>query len=376
MALFINSPILQQIADLTLMGYYRSFMSYQTGTAASEILTGNILNDKLDGGAGDDTLVGLTGDDWLNGGAGKDVLVGGWGHDVANYTDSPDGIRIDLNTGLAADNNPDNAAQADSVGDVLVDIEQINGSIHAAFPIGDGNNNAFYGYDGGDNLKGNGGDDTLYGMEGSDNVDGGIGNDTIHGGGGFLDTLFGGAGEDKIYGEAGDDIIYGGENNDTIEGGAGADQIYGGTGGDTIHGDAGNDIINGGEGVDRIYGGFGDDVLVGGGGDTMIGGAGDDELYADGTALATADVLHFDVFGNNGDDIVYNFDVKTDMIRLEGALISDEALSVSQTDGGWLKLNFEGGGSVTFEGNVALSSVKNLNDLHDAAVVGYDGYVA
>src|SRR5690349_53199 len=96
----IDPKIVQQIADLTLMGAFRSYGYAKSGTAAADTLLGDVnyynSEDKLEGGAGDDVLLGGAGNDWLVGGEGKDVLSGGSGYDVASYIDSPDAVWIDL----------------------------------------------------------------------------------------------------------------------------------------------------------------------------------------------------------------------------------------------------------------------------------------
>jgi Ca2+-binding RTX toxin-like protein len=52
----------------------------------------------ISGGAGGDTLKGLDGNDTLAGGAGADTLNGGNGTDLADYSASPSGVTVTVNT--------------------------------------------------------------------------------------------------------------------------------------------------------------------------------------------------------------------------------------------------------------------------------------
>lgn len=51
------------------------------GSAFSDLITGDDLNNRLDGGRGDDTLSGGGGNDVLRGASGRDILIGGLGRD-------------------------------------------------------------------------------------------------------------------------------------------------------------------------------------------------------------------------------------------------------------------------------------------------------
>ncbi len=254
-----------------------------SGTAGDDLMAGQAGThaDNLFGGAGDDVLVGYAGDDILSGGEGDDILEGGLGADLldggshvvvagqqtvgdtARYVRSAAGISVDLNvTGPQG-----GAVGSDSIGDVLVGIENVTGSNFADTIIGDG------------------GDNRLFGLGGNDTIRGGAGNDVITGDDGN-DQLFGDAGEDNIAGGLGDDLIYGGLDNDVLDGGEGADQLFGeagndsltgGFGNDTLDGGDGDDVLSGDEGADTLIGGAGNDILVGGAGnDTLNGGQGDD----------------------------------------------------------------------------------------------------
>jgi Ca2+-binding RTX toxin-like protein len=259
-----------------------------SGTSGNDLIAGRTgaLADNLAGGAGDDVLVGYAGNDILLGGEGDDILEGGAGADTldggahvvvagqqtvgdtARYLRSTAAISVDLNlTGAQG-----GATNADSVGDVLIGIENVTGS----------NFN--------DTLTGNSADNRLFGLGGNDSINGGGGNDVIVGDDGD-DQLVGGSGEDNIAGGLGNDIIRGGTENDLLDGGEGNDQLFGeagndsltgGFGTDTLDGGDGDDILSGDEDADTLTGGAGNDILVGGSGnDTMNGGLGDDRFLFD-----------------------------------------------------------------------------------------------
>lgn len=310
------------------------------GTAANDKLIGTDLNEKINGGTGgDDSLYGMGGDDTLQGGIGNDLLVGGPGADILqgggdndtiSYKSSPDGVRVNLETGTARGGD----AGGDSFGDPDADeydndIENVQGSMHDDDITGDAEGNKIWGYAGDDELNGGDGDDTLDGGMGDDELDGGDGVDTLIGGGG-ADELTGGDGDDTaswagsmagvtvrlhnsramggdaegdtfagtttyehegededgepvdvessapdiihITGSAHADILAGDGRANTIKGGGGDDTLYGGPGGDPstngdiLEGEDGNDMLFGGAGADTLDGGAGNDVLKGGAG--------------------------------------------------------------------------------------------------------------
>ena len=71
----------------------------------------------------DYVVFGGTGDDRLDGGAGADVLTGGSGHDWASYASAGTGVRLDLATSALN--------TGDAAGDVLTEIEAVEGSAFA-----------------------------------------------------------------------------------------------------------------------------------------------------------------------------------------------------------------------------------------------------
>jgi Ca2+-binding RTX toxin-like protein len=161
------------------------------GSDHADTLVGNAGDNHLIGGAGDDDIWANDGDDVLEGGAGSDILRGQGGSDTASYASSSEGITLRLWAG--------DGWGGDATGDVLVDIENAEGS-------------AF-----GDTLSGSGGDNILSGLEGRDEIWAGAGND----------TLMGGSGDDVLRGQAGDDMLIGGAGADVFvfADDEGADQI-------------------------------------------------------------------------------------------------------------------------------------------------------
>ena len=110
-----------------------------------------------------------------------------------------------------------------------------------------------------------------------DLVNGDAGNDTIIGGNVAADTIFGGSGDDLIRAFATEAAVA--------------------TAADELSGDAGDDVIQGGNAADTIEGGADDDTLSGNGG---------------------ADIFVFGAAGSAGDDVVTDFSLADDTVRLVG----------------------------------------------------------
>ena len=227
--------------------------------------------DTLEGGAGDDTLIG---------GLGADVLTGGAGLDTASYVDSQGFVFVNLKTGVAMGGT--------AAGDIITEIENLEGSRFGDTLIGDNGANVLDGRDGDDGLKGGDGKDTLIGGAGADTLDGGSGADRLVGGVGSDTYAIDNKG-DVIVGEqdfAETDYVYSsidyvlgaGLENLTLTGkavegvGNGASNVltgnkehnmlFGLDGADTLDGGNGNDTLSGGSGVDRLTGGKGADQFL------------------------------------------------------------------------------------------------------------------
>ncbi|WP_296201287.1 cadherin domain-containing protein [Sphingorhabdus sp.] len=256
--------------DDLMVGQAGALADNLAGGDGNDVLVGYAGNDQLFGGNGDDSLEGGLGADTLDGGANNASSAGPQAGDTARYVRSAAAVSVNLNIATAQGG----ATGADSVGDILIGIENVVGSSF------------------GDTLTGNGLDNRLFGLDGADTIWGGAGADVLVGDGGN-DSLFGDAGEDNLAGGDGNDIIYGGTEKDLLDGGVGDDALYGEAGDDTLIGGAGADTLSGGDGNDVLGSGDGNDTLTGGAGnDTLSGGAGNDTLGGD----AGNDIYVFDRF--------------------------------------------------------------------------------
>lgn len=126
-----------------------------------ENVTGSTFNDTITGDTLSNTLNGGSGDDWLSGGAGADTLNGGDGIDTIDYSASNAAVQINLSISAATG--------GEAQGDVINNIENINGSAYADTLTGNASNNILRGDAGNDILAGGDGDDVLYGGD-SDTV--------------------------------------------------------------------------------------------------------------------------------------------------------------------------------------------------------------
>jgi Ca2+-binding RTX toxin-like protein len=222
-------------------------------------LQGGSGNDRLIGDAQNNLLQGGAGDDSLLGGQGADTLIGGGGNNTASYSTSSAGVTVNL---LSQTN-----FGADAAGDVLVGIQNLEGSDFGDLLTGDAQNNLLQGLAGNDVLVGGAGDDSLLGGDGDDTLEGGLGADSMDGGTGpgintssytnalsavsvNLQTGTGSAGE-----AAGDVLVniqrvLGSNFNDTLIGSDRADTLVGGAGNDLLQGGQGADLLDGGDGID------------------------------------------------------------------------------------------------------------------------------
>lgn len=249
-----------------------------TGTSGADVLPGTADDDLLDGVGGPDVLLGEGGNDILRGGGGSDFLNGGEGIDTADFSNIPFDVTADL--GARADGGEATYETPNgTVGDTLINIENIEGSAQ---------------------------NDSLRGDENANVINGGDGNDFVFGGpGGGADTLFGGPGDDVVGGGGGVDILNGGEGNDTVTfegigalvtadiGQVAPSSSYATSdtntvfealpGFENLEGADNDDLLSGNGDANVLTGNGGDDVLEGrGGGDTLRGGEGDDILRGGG----------------------------------------------------------------------------------------------
>lgn len=130
------------------------------GSSFADTLTGNAGYNDLRGNAGNDVLSGGDGSDDLRGGAGADTINGGAGRDTAYYFESNAGVTVNLATGAGFGGH--------AQGDLLIDIENIGGSLFNDSLVGTDAKNILRGYAGDDVLRGGGGVDELIGDAGAD----------------------------------------------------------------------------------------------------------------------------------------------------------------------------------------------------------------
>lgn len=281
--------------DDYLTGRWGAYADTLLGGDGNDVLVGYAGNDLLYGGSGDDTFEAGTGADLMDGGTNSPSSAGADAGDTARYVRSAAAVIVDLNLTTAQGG----ATNADSVGDVLLGIENVVGSAFDDTLTGDGNDNRLFGLDGIDTLRGGGGADVLVGDAGND-------------------LLYGDAGGDTVSGGDGDDALYGGSEKDLLDGGAGNDGLYGEAGDDQLNGALGNDTIDGGEGNDVLGGGDGNDTLLGGtGNDKLVGGAGNDTL----SDAAGDEVYSFERF--SGQDILTDRD-GTNIITFDASVTYDK----------------------------------------------------
>ena len=175
------------------------------GGTGNDILIGNQVSNRLEGGAGADTLTG---------GAGADVLIGGAGSDTASYKTSPQGININLVTGLGFG--------GDATGDTLQSIENVEGSEFADTFIANADPNQ---------LDGRGGIDTVSYVNSTAGVN--VDLSTGEGSGGFasgdllikIENIQGSDFDDTLTGDSQINVLNGRGGNDVLAGGAGKDTL-------------------------------------------------------------------------------------------------------------------------------------------------------
>ena len=172
--------------------------------------------------------------------------------------------------------------------------------------VGGAGNDTLRSLAGQDLVFGEGGDDSLNGNQGNDTVFGGIGNDTVRGGK-DADILYGNEGLDSLLGDLGDDLVYGNAGQDTLRGGDGLDTLRGGKDADYLFGEVGDDFLFGDLGADTLEGGFGNDEFA-------IGRR--DDISPSTTTGG---------FGAIDADVIQDFTVGQDKIRLLGGLAFGDA---------------------------------------------------
>ena len=319
-----------------------------------ENIIGSDHDDNLVGDNNDNVINGQRGYDTIDGGGGSDTIDGGKGKDTVSYENSSQAVNVNLAT--------NSHSGGDAEGDSLVNIENIIGSDHDDYLVGNNDDNVINGGEGNDtvsyenssqavivilagnshsggdaerdslvnieNIIGSDHDDYLVGNNDDNVINGGEGNDTVsyeksteavivnlasntHSGGDAqgdslvsIENIIGSYYDDTLTGDSNDNIIDGGGGSDTIDGGEGSDtvsyefslvavninlatdthsggdaqgdslsnieNIIGSDYNDSITGDDNDNVINGGGGRDTIDGGGGRDTIDGGGGSDTV----------------------------------------------------------------------------------------------------------
>jgi Ca2+-binding RTX toxin-like protein len=241
------------------------------GTAGSDVIVGNDLDNRLEGRGGNNDL---------DGGLGDDTLIGGSGIDTANYT-SHDSVPVErgeqyvIALGLIGRPGSFTLSQPGSrpgfpqvvESDVLIGIENVTGSNHA------------------ETITGNELANTLDGRGGSDVLDGGFGDDILIGNGGTDTASY--LSHDGLLADGSPDVISLG--NGTADGSYTRFQAVGPIrravetdvlrGIENVTGSDSDEAINGNDGINVLDGRGGNDIIDGGlGNDTLIGNDGIDTV--------------------------------------------------------------------------------------------------
>jgi Ca2+-binding RTX toxin-like protein len=386
------------------------------GTAAIDSLTGTAHNENFFGLAGNDTIDGGYGDDRIDGGAGADTINGSFGVDTMSYLTAAQAVTVNL----ALTTAQIGTVGADQVGDIISNVENIEGSAFADTLTGNASVNIIWGGLGNDRIDGGAGNDMLYGGDGNDFFDVSTGQDTFDGGAGIdalyyytstagvtvdlstnmvsrgeaqgdiisgIETVYGSfAGDSILTGDANDNIlyaygalnkVYGGAGNDTVLSGSGADILDGGADVDILHyynsvlgvtvslaansaagGDATGDQISG---FENVYGSnTGADNITGDSNNNSIWGFGGDDIIGGG---AGNDVL----YGLDGNDWFY---ADTGLDTFYGGIGSDTVTYIASTVG--VNVNLITG--VVFGGEAQGDTIAEIESIYGSAT-GSDNLV-
>jgi serralysin len=192
------------------------------------------------------------------------------------------------------------------------------------------------------NLSFSTGDDRIDLRDGRfSDVDGLVGNIGIARGT-VLERLITGSGDDEIRGNAAHNFIRSKSGDDLVFGAKGQDTLIGARGQDSLAGGNGRDILRGGRGQDTLLGGRGDDTLTGGGG-------------ADTFAFTDSAI---------GADIITDYEVGVDALRIDDALWGGTILSAAQVVStyasvvnGNVVFDFGNGNTITLDGVSSLDGL-------------------
>ncbi|WP_395679537.1 M10 family metallopeptidase C-terminal domain-containing protein [Inquilinus sp.] len=308
-----------------------------------ENVNGSAFDDTLIGNALGNVLRGMNGNDTLRGGAGADTLNGEGGIDLASYSDSGAAVTVDLTAGTGSGGT--------ASGDVLLGIENVNGSNFSDTLTGNAVINVLRGLDGNDTLRGGAGADTLNGEAGTDTatysesavgvtvdltagtgLGGNAQGDTLTG----IENVNGSQGNDTLTGNAAANVLRGMNGNDILRGSAGADTMNGEGGNDTASylnsiaavtvnltagtGSGGYSNLDTLLGIENVYGSQFNDTLIGDAAANVLQGYdGKDTLTGnDGADRFVYGTLGASVTGANRDLITDFSNAETDRIDVSG----------------------------------------------------------
>ena len=289
-------------------------IEYIIGSQFGDVLLGNPSQANiLEGLGGNDVLIGGDGNDFLIGGPGADFMFGGKGEDGTSYLTSWGAVQVDLLT--------HSAHGGDAEGDVLIAMEDVQGSQYGDVLLGDNSRNVLDGWLGDDIIDGRGGPDVITGGGGNDIIYGGADGDILDGGPGIdLLTYVNVAGPVTVNlfnrtGANGDKMGDINTQNQFVQladpaGFSSFENLTGTGSGDSLTGDLGYNTIRGLGGDDFIDGNGGNDILIGGqGGDQLHGGDGidwasyEDSIGGVGVTLQFGFGLYNDAQGDTLDGI-------------------------------------------------------------------------
>jgi len=318
--------------------------NFLSGDDGNDILNGGAGNDHLFGGSGINRVYGGDGDDFFTDYDGVDFMDGGSGKDTVFY-DHPymakglngQGVTVDLTQGKGLGGM--------AIGDTLVNIESVTGTVLNDMITGDGGENTLNGLDGADTLYGLAGNDFLVGGAGANKLYGGDGDDIIvsFGGGDLIDggnsrdtvayndpdAAKGANGQgvtvdltqgkglggiatgdtlvniESVVGSVLNDVITGDGGQNTLNGQDGSDTLNGMAGDDTLRGDIGNDVLSGGAGNDVLNGGAGNDTMRGGTGEDLylVDASGDQVMEASGEGIDAVNSAISYTLGSNVENL-------------------------------------------------------------------------
>ncbi|EYD78405.1 Alkaline phosphatase [Rubellimicrobium mesophilum DSM 19309] len=177
----LNSPIKARIIDADVRDGDVSGSAPRPADNGPNTLVGTNGNDVLNGYGGNDVLSGGLGSDRLNGGDGNDKLSLDAGNDIIDGGAGNDWITVASGSGVSVNLGVKSQQSTGLGSDVILNIENAEGSWGA---------DTLRGSDGANYLEGAAGNDTLRGQGGADTLHGGLGRDVMSGGADWQRDVF------------------------------------------------------------------------------------------------------------------------------------------------------------------------------------------